>query len=71
MKDKLKTIPNTNKNIYHIYDKTNNTIYIYGPNNDTIYIYPKYEIIISETEYYTILLQNPNIEIYSYTHSED
>lgn len=59
---KLK-IPNKNKETFYIYDKINNVIYIYGPNNDTICIYQKYEEIISQQEYITILIQNPNIEI--------
>ena len=52
-------------------------IYVYSKNPDYIEIYEtmpkayigKFEKIISELEYHTILLQNPNIPIYDFNSS--
>lgn len=49
---------------YYIYDDSINAIYIFS-SKTLASIYHK-EKFISETEYHTLLLQKPNIEIISY-----
>lgn len=55
---------NPNKEIKYIYDKFSKNIYI--KNAPIIYIEPIFQSFISQEEYLTYILMDPEIEVYKY-----